>query len=196
MSTIAEQIDALKEEQKSIWEEQKRLTKLRREEQWDNEVIECSKHPGVRCQRSAYAHGKRECSACKNSVRSGVAKRRSKLRYRIKHRSEEALTKRAKRWESEFISCTNHPDRRCNRSRFVRRQERVCGSCHIRKADGKKRSEGKRRITPGLLERKKRMTRKRGYEKILKNRRQLKSKMSGIKLFERNTGLMLPEEWK
>jgi hypothetical protein len=32
-------------------------------------------------------------------------------------------------WDTTFIPCRNHPERRCNRSAFVKRGVRLCGSC-------------------------------------------------------------------
>lgn len=36
---------------------------------------------------------------------------------------------RAKKWDSEFIPCNKHPNRRCNRSTYVTRENMRCGSC-------------------------------------------------------------------
>lgn len=36
---------------------------------------------------------------------------------------------RAAKWEAEFIPCKNHPDRRCNKSRYARAASNECGSC-------------------------------------------------------------------
>jgi len=37
-------------------------------------------------------------------------------------------------WQENFLSCKNHTDRRCQRSRYVRRRERLCTWCANRTA--------------------------------------------------------------
>ena len=37
---------------------------------------------------------------------------------------------RAARWDSEFIPCSKHLDRRCLRSQFVYDRRRCCSRCH------------------------------------------------------------------
>lgn len=36
---------------------------------------------------------------------------------------------RAAKWDAEFIPCKNHPERRCNRSRYVTRRMARCAVC-------------------------------------------------------------------
>lgn len=40
------------------------------------------------------------------------------------------------KWINTFISCVNHPNRRCNRSYYVCNRARICGSCISRVAGG------------------------------------------------------------
>jgi hypothetical protein len=49
---------------------------------------------------------------------------------------------RADVWEQNFVACKNHEDRRCLRSRYVRRRERLCAWCAKRPADDR-RPEGR-----------------------------------------------------
>lgn len=52
---------------------------------------------------------------------------------------------RGKLWDSEFISCTIHPDRRCSRSGYVNRSDHHCGSCRVTyRRDGTQRPANKR----------------------------------------------------
>ena len=48
----------------------------------------------------------------------------------------EQNNKRAEKWDSEFIFCKNHPERRCNRSDYVNRRHRRCASCKGRRLSG------------------------------------------------------------
>src|ERR1700688_462271 len=47
-----------------------------------------------------------------------------------------AAEARSRRWEAEFITCDNHPHRRCNRSKYVLSRTRRCSSCANHRADG------------------------------------------------------------
>ena len=43
---------------------------------------------------------------------------------------------RADQWDNGWIPCDRHPERRCNRSLYVARGTRRCGSCKNRRTDG------------------------------------------------------------
>lgn len=53
--------------------------------------------------------------------------------------------RRAERYDSEFIACIRHPERRCNRSAYVRRNSKSCASCRNRHANGQLQEGYKRR---------------------------------------------------
>lgn len=58
---------------------------------------------------------------------------------RARQRRESHLRRRslrAQQWDRTFIACKNHPNRRCNRSRYVRAAGKKCASCNVRKANG------------------------------------------------------------
>ena len=44
---------------------------------------------------------------------------------------------RAKRWDGEFVPCKHHPERRCNRSDYIRRTSRRCASCKLKSSPAK-----------------------------------------------------------
>ena len=48
----------------------------------------------------------------------------------------ERRSLRAKLWDQVCIPCDRHPERQCNRSMYVARGMRRCGSCKNRRADG------------------------------------------------------------
>lgn len=74
----------------------------------------CSRHGLPICPSNWYRHHyKTGCSKCSNE----------------KIRSPEARQRRTRKWESGFISCRNHPNRRCNKCRYVATAIRRCASC-------------------------------------------------------------------
>lgn len=98
-------------------------------------------------------------------------------------RSPKARKKRAKRWETAFIACAFHSDRRCNKSCFVFAAKRRCGSCA---------SRNKPSIGGPKRQAQRRHARKRNYKKMTQNRLRGFGRMRGLELFERSTGLILP----
>jgi hypothetical protein len=62
------------------------------------------------------------------------ANRRLVSRRRTK--SPEARQRRSDKWETSFISCYFHLDRRCNKSGYVCDGHRRCGRCKNRRIDG------------------------------------------------------------
>jgi len=50
-------------------------------------------------------------------------------------RSPEKQAEREAKWRKEFIGCKSHPNRRCNLSAYKRLNAKLCGSCHLRRAD-------------------------------------------------------------
>lgn len=71
--------------------------------------------------KSQWKHGSRTtgCSSCRTVHRA----------------SEKTKERRNKLWKSTFISCSKHPNKRCNRSLYVGGR-RLCLSCRRRKLDG------------------------------------------------------------
>jgi hypothetical protein len=99
---------------------------------------------------------------------------------RERQRSPEARKRREKKWQTEFIGCVKHPERRCNRSVYVSTSNRRCCSCHSRLSDGIHKPGHKRR------------QRKNAYKKIVRGRTHYYSNgMRGVELFNRSTGMNL-----
>lgn len=46
--------------------------------------------------------------------------------------------RRKKRWEENFIVCSKHPNRRCNKARYVMDGHKMCASCIDRTSSGVK----------------------------------------------------------
>lgn len=61
------------------------------------------------------------CSACSNAWRN----------------SPQVRERRTLHWRNNFIACSKHPERRCNRSGYVLRRARFCSGCLNRRADGR-----------------------------------------------------------
>jgi len=61
---------------------------------------------------------------------------------------------RAERWSTSFIACIRHPERRCNRSGYVRKGNRKCSTCGSLDSTGRRKPSylrhWKRRIESGL----------------------------------------------
>ena len=66
-----------------------------------------------------------EIAAALASVQTARTKPRE-----ISQSESERREERARRWDTEFIACINHPDGRCKRSAYVRGGTRKCSSCH------------------------------------------------------------------
>ena len=88
--------------------------------------------------------------------------------------------RREKKWDSKMISCIYHPNRRCNRSAYVRDGHRHCSSCRIRLSDNSYRPHVKAQWG------------KRGLRRIMERRKQGSqfhhSALRGFKLFSRIVG--------
>jgi hypothetical protein len=81
-------------------------------------------------------------------------------------RSPKARKRRKEKWEKNFISCARHPERRCNKSRYIRDGVRRCGSCSVAKSDGTKRPAYQRHMdknNPLMRESRKRCDEKRKW---------------------------------
>jgi len=91
---------------------------------------------------------------------------------------------RAKKWESCFIPCIKHADRRCNRSAYVCNAARKCASCRDRLKDGTLRGRAIRAKN------------KWNYKQSMKLRGRLAGRLRGWALFERLTGFKIPDEWR
>ena len=93
----------------------------------------------------------------------------------------EVQKKRTLEWETNFISCTKHPDRRCKRSLFLHSRRRLCSSCHLRTSDGSLSNTHKRRRN------------QEEYKRSMKRRSVGKhsTSLQGLKLFQRSTGFNL-----
>lgn len=84
----------------------------------------CSEHQRPICPRRwKQGYRSKGCCLCNN----------------IRTRSVESKNRRTVKWESIFIPCIHHPDRRCNRSNYVISARRKCGSCSSTRANGEKR---------------------------------------------------------
>lgn len=88
----------------------------------------CRRHPDTKLPPSALAHRlSTGCWRCKKAIQLG------------------SRPKRAARWDSEFIACTRHSERRVSRSWYVRKGRKVCASCASRNANGTLRPVMRRR---------------------------------------------------
>ena len=58
---------------------------------------------------------------------------------------------RSKQWEENFISCSNHPGRRCNRSTYVASNGKHCSYCCSHRKDRSSRPAYKRQRYWNLL---------------------------------------------
>ncbi len=87
---------------------------------------------------------------------------------------------RAEQFDAGLVFCRYHPDRRANRSGFVRDGTRRCGSCKTdHRVDGTRRPASVRHV------------RRQGYDKMMRKRVHYgmgSGRTHGVALFERITG--------
>jgi hypothetical protein len=109
---------------------------------------------------------------------------------REQNQSPQARKKRAERWSLQFISCINHPGRRCQKSLYVHNR-RKCRSCFSKKADGTRRPSYRRSHwkTPSH----RRAVQRQSYRKSMERRRHGRGRMRAIRLFERSTGMSITD---
>jgi hypothetical protein len=90
--------------------------------------------------------------------------------------------KRKKRWDSTFIFCIYHPDRRCNRSQYIRDGHRYCASCRDRLEDNSYRPQVRKKWA------------KKELRRIMERRKQGSqfhhSALRGFELFSRIVGVV------
>jgi hypothetical protein len=64
------------------------------------------------------------------------------------HRNLRYKQRQALKWDSEFISCKNHPNRRCKRALYVFNRHRFCSSCsNHRSSDGSRKPAYQRHMS-------------------------------------------------
>ena len=91
--------------------------------------------------------------------------------------SPESRQRRSATWEKNFILCTNHPNRRCNKSSYVHGGVRRCSSCWDKLANG------------NFRPRRERSLKRKDYRKMVEKRvKYLSNGMRGIELFNRSIG--------
>ena len=91
----------------------------------------------------------------------------------------KSRNKRMRRWQTEFISCTRHPERRCKLSLYLNNGGRRCTFCCHRLASGM--------LAPNVQQ----YSKVRALKTSLKNRAKFgchSLSLQGFKLFERMTG--------
>jgi hypothetical protein len=88
--------------------------------------------------------------------------------------------RRKRKWDSKLIFCIIHPDRRCNRSTYIKNGHRHCSSCNDRLEDNSYRPQVKQKWN------------KREMRRIMERRRQGSqfhhSALRGFDLFSRIVG--------
>ena len=87
--------------------------------------------------------------------------------------------RRAERYDSEFIACIRHPERRCNRSDYISARHRRCATCKRTRLNGTK--------IPAYERACRQRDYNRSMEKALHWGRSSRS-LQGFKLFARLTG--------
>ena len=81
-------------------------------------------------------------------------------------------------WQTTFIACRKHPERRCNRSDFVNNRSRRCASCVVRGTPSRNRNHYRSAM-------------RWAYKRSMRTRERfglLPGALCGLKLFERITG--------
>ena len=107
-----------------------------------------------------------------------------------------AEKRRAERWNTQFIPCKNHPERRCNRSAYVISRTTRCGSCWNRHTDGTPHLPFSRRNLPFRKDgARRKAVANHAVRQILDRSMKRRAmgchslSLQGLKLFERITGV-------
>lgn len=95
--------------------------------------------------------------------------------------STELVNSRIQKWKTSFITCRNHPERRCNLARFKNNASRLCSSCNGRRYDGT--------AKPSRIN----LRNKASYKKSMTKRNKLGASgrsMNVLQIWERCTGML------